>query len=133
LKRGAQHRRQLFVFTGQQPGYCVGDADGFEGFQAETMRLVFYPDFANAQSFRKPWQALQRRWRVAGQTEMPAVHAITLLPGKLIGFNPSYVLSAGIFDKADLIGFCHHDMDIFPDPIPSIKAVIAIDNPNLLL
>ena len=97
------------------------------------MGLVFYVDFADAQSFGKSTQTLQRRWRVSGQTEMPVVCAITLLPGKLTGFNPSNTLSAGVFDKADLTGFYHHVMGIFYDPITSIKAVIGNDDLNLLL
>jgi hypothetical protein len=64
---------------------------------------------------------------------MPAVHAITLLSGKLTGFNPSNALPTGVFDNGYLSGFYHHAMDIFSDPIPSIKPVIVDGDPNLLL
>jgi len=61
------------------------------------------------------------------------MHTITLMAGKLTGFNPSDVLPAGVLDKADLIGFCHHIVYIFSDPGPSIKVVIAEEKPNPLL
>jgi hypothetical protein len=64
---------------------------------------------------------------------MPAVHAITLLSGKLTGFNPSNALPTGVFDNGYLPGFYHHAVDIFSDPILSIKPVNANAGPNLLL
>jgi hypothetical protein len=64
---------------------------------------------------------------------MPAVHAITLLSGKLTGFSPLNALPTGVFDNGYLTGFYHHAVDIFSDPTSSIKAVITNDKPDLLL